>query len=88
METSVSLMERLAGSPTDDDWRRLELFEACGHFVQTDSTPAGILESGERQERAVKMTYGQDDRRPAQAAHPAARDRRPVRQPCRAVHHR
>jgi len=47
METSVSLMERLAGSPTDDDWRRLELFEACGHFVQTDSTPAGILELGE-----------------------------------------
>ena len=23
METSVSLLERLAGSPTDDDWRRL-----------------------------------------------------------------
>ena len=24
METSVSLLERLAGSPTDDDWRRLD----------------------------------------------------------------
>jgi RNA polymerase sigma-70 factor (ECF subfamily) len=24
METSVSLMERLAGAPTDDDWRRLD----------------------------------------------------------------
>src|SRR5712691_9131156 len=23
METSVSLLERLAGKPTDDDWRRL-----------------------------------------------------------------
>src|SRR5579871_2970130 len=23
METSVSLLERLAGAPTDDDWRRL-----------------------------------------------------------------
>jgi RNA polymerase sigma-70 factor (ECF subfamily) len=28
METSVSLLERLAGSPTDDDWRRLvELYQ-------------------------------------------------------------
>jgi DNA-directed RNA polymerase specialized sigma24 family protein len=24
METSVSLLERLAGAPTDDDWRRLD----------------------------------------------------------------
>ena len=23
METSVSMLERLAGTPTDDDWRRL-----------------------------------------------------------------
>ena len=44
METSVSLLERLTGAPTDDDWRRLDnLFEERRHFVQTDSTPAGIL---------------------------------------------
>jgi len=24
METSVSMLERLAGAPTDDDWRRLD----------------------------------------------------------------
>lgn len=24
METSVNLLERLAGAPTDDDWRRLD----------------------------------------------------------------
>ena len=29
METSVSLLERLAGTPTDDDWRRLlDLYQA------------------------------------------------------------
>jgi RNA polymerase sigma-70 factor (ECF subfamily) len=32
METSVSLLERLAGSPTDDDWRRLlDLYQPLLH---------------------------------------------------------
>jgi hypothetical protein len=32
METSVSLLERLAGAPTDDDWRRLlDLYQPLLH---------------------------------------------------------
>jgi hypothetical protein len=32
METSISLLERLAGSPTDDDWRRrLDLYQPLLH---------------------------------------------------------
>ena len=32
METSVSLLERLAGAPTDDDWRLLlDLYQPLLH---------------------------------------------------------
>jgi RNA polymerase sigma-70 factor (ECF subfamily) len=40
METSVSLLERLAGAPTDDDWRRLvELYQP---LLRAWMTRAGV----------------------------------------------
>jgi RNA polymerase sigma-70 factor (ECF subfamily) len=41
METSVSLLERLAGAPTDDDWRRLvDLYQP---LLRAWMTRAGVL---------------------------------------------
>jgi RNA polymerase sigma-70 factor (ECF subfamily) len=43
MDTSVSLLERLAGTPTDDDWRRLhELYQPLLHAWMAR---AGVSES-------------------------------------------
>ncbi len=49
METSVSLLERLAGAPTDDDWRRLvqETEEVTSLYADSCGTmsrkkPAGM----------------------------------------------
>src|SRR5215831_3055826 len=89
METSVSMLERLAGALTKaSSSRLLGPVAEHGHFVLTPSTPAGILEVVERQELAVRMTYGQAVGEPAQATHPAARDRGPEREPRGAVYHR
>jgi hypothetical protein len=48
METSVSLLGRLAGAPTDDDWRRLhDLYNvgtgAVGHWHM--AAPGAFLTS-------------------------------------------
>ena len=43
METSVSLLERLAGSPNDDDWRRLlDLYQP---LLRVWMTRAGVAKS-------------------------------------------
>ncbi len=43
METSVSLLERLAGAPTDDDWRRLlDLYQP---LLRTWMARAGVSDS-------------------------------------------
>ena len=42
METSASLLERLAGTPTDDDWRRLlELYQP---LLRAWMTRAGLAD--------------------------------------------
>ena len=43
METSVSLLERLAGKPTDDDWRRLD--DLYRPLLRAWMTRAGVLAS-------------------------------------------
>ena len=43
METSVSLLERLAGAPTDDDWRRLD--DLYRPLLRAWMTRAGVLAS-------------------------------------------
>lgn len=43
METSVSLLERLSGSPTDDDWRRLD--ELYRPLLRAWMARAGIVTS-------------------------------------------
>ena len=60
METSLSLLHRLGGQPTDDDWRRLlDLYQLCsapvralsdedGDLAQPASSAAGILKAGLR----------------------------------------
>jgi hypothetical protein len=51
METSVSLLGRLAGAPTDDDWQRLN------DLYATKNKPCPPLVSGEEHGAAK----GQDD---------------------------
>ncbi|HKB36348.1 MAG TPA: sigma-70 family RNA polymerase sigma factor, partial [Gemmataceae bacterium] len=43
METSVSMLERLAGAPTDDDWRRLD--ELYRPLLRAWIARAGVLAS-------------------------------------------
>ena len=50
METSVSLLGRLAGRPTADDWRRLldlyqPLLRALPHFPKPDQRCKGSVRS-------------------------------------------
>ncbi len=56
METSVSLLDRLGGKPTDDDWRLLDLFLEVLSFRADGSNSCGY--SGSRETTA---TSRQDD---------------------------
>jgi hypothetical protein len=45
METSISLLERLAAAPSDDDWRRLHhLFQSLlGAWLRTTRVPVAFF---------------------------------------------